>query len=309
MPCRRILTELSRAAAVLAMSFACASAAHAEEEDPKILFGKGEAAAKAGDNAAAGLFFERAALARPKGAAHLAAARAFEASGNAARAADHYARAEVLGVEQADQAQISASLVKLRATLGAVLVQGAGEAYLEDGVRLPLPATFHQTPGEHRLIVIRGAGAKEERFNVTLFSGAVATFVLPARKPRTQEQVRPEPEPEPQDKPMQLRKPFFIIGLTGFGLAVVGGATTIGLGVATNAASEDYEAKYGSNPPASAQDEYDSAYALRDGTNAAIGVTVGMAAIGGAFFIASFFMKDDDGAAVGVSPSGVTLHW
>lgn len=251
------------------------------------------------------MFFERAALARPKGAAHLAAARAFEASGNPARAADHYARAEVLGVEEADRPQISASLVKLRATLGAVLVQGTGEAFLEDGVRLPLPATFHQTPGEHRLVVIRDRTANEERFNVTLFSGAVATFEVPAPKVEPKEVV---PPPE-VDKPLQLKKPFFIIGLTGFGLAVVGGATTIGLGVATNAAKDDYESKYGSNPPDSAQDEYDSAYALRDGTNAAIGVTVGMAAIGGAFFIASFFLKDDDAASVGFSQDGLTLRW
>lgn len=288
------------------VSLAFASNARAEDEDPKALFGKGEAAAKAGDTAGAAMFFERAALARPKGAAHLAAARAFEASGNPARAADHYARAEVLGVEEQDRAQISASLVKLRATLGAVLVQGAGEAYLEDGVRLPLPATFHQTPGEHRLIVIRDRTANEERFSVTLFSGAVATFEVPPPKVETKDLVAP---PAEVNAPLRLKKPFFIIGLTGFGLAVVGGATTIGLGVATNAAKDEYESKYGSSPPASAQDEYDSAYALRDGTNAAVGVTVGVAVIGGAFFIASFLLKDEDAASVGVSQDGLTLRW
>ncbi len=257
---------------------------------------------RSGDLDAALDLFERAASLSPHAATHLAAGRTALSLGDKPRAADHYARALALGLEGQPAAEAKKSLAAASGDLATVRVSGTGgTARIDAGVVMPTPTILHGKPGPHALTLRRGG--EEITIPIVLSASERGVVVLDdALRPR--ETAAPPPSDEPQPLPPRADDGGFPNGLTwagvsGLALGVVAGGAAAGVGVAALSARDDFLASR-------SRDDHDAATALETGTNVAIGLGVGFAAIGAALVVGSIFL---DGDAPETTADGVVIRF
>jgi hypothetical protein len=209
------------------------------EPDPAAaqFFRAGLAAYARHEYRAAALAFEEADRRAPRAAAMYNAARAWQAGGDPARAADAYAAALRGANLAADEAALAEKgLRSLEPALGKVEVTGPSTAnlFFDESERGPIPRTVHANPGAHDVRVRKKDGADLTR-HVIVIAGQTETIAVP-------DDVAPMPGPGLVEPKVALvsrlpaesahRTLFRPWGFVAFGgaaaLALAGGVTYFG---------------------------------------------------------------------------------
>lgn len=242
------MTRTSACAFLAVVLFASAAAAD-DVATATETFRTGTAAYARGDYKAAALSFELSHKMAPHAVALYNAGLAWEASGDAPRAADDYDSA--LGRDQLDdrqRADAKKRLTALRATLGRLRITAPAGAVVSvrHVERASAPLRVHLTPGSHEVRVVYADGRDEVRpidvqagaeVPIELQEPAASVTSAPAGKPRAA-----QPGGADRAQPASggsLRKTLGFVA-AGVGVAAVG--TGVALGFVAVGARDDFEA-------------------------------------------------------------------
>ncbi len=177
---------------------------------------------------AAALAFEEAYTRTPRGPAIYNAGRAWQAAGDAARAADAFALSLAGGdLAQGDASRAAAGLQALEPQLGVLDVSGpsAVTAILDDVDRGRLPRRLHVAPGTHELRARRSDGTVvSRRLDVRAGESIPVTFEDARPAPVTAVVVQPA-VPEARTGSSVLRTAGFVALGGGVLLGIAGGVT------------------------------------------------------------------------------------
>jgi hypothetical protein len=210
------------------------------EADPAAaqFFRAGLAAYERHEYRAAALAFEEADRRAPRAAAMYNAARAWQAGGDSARAADAFAAAlggPNLGADET--ASANKGLLLLEPSLGKVVVTGPSSAslFFDETERGAIPKTVHASPGAHDVRVRRKDGSDVTR-HLIVIAGQTESIAVPdlaSLAPPTTVAEPKTPSSASTDKVDGADKTLFRPwGYVAFGgtaaLAIAGGLTYFG---------------------------------------------------------------------------------
>jgi hypothetical protein len=222
------MTLGSARAAALALIVALAALARRAsaqaDEDPAAaqFFRAGLAAYERHEYRAAALAFEEADRHIPRAAAMYNAGRAWQAAGDAARAADAFAAAlSGADLQKDDEARARKGLLDLEPSLGKVAVTGPSTAtlFFDEMDRGPLPRTVHARAGAHDVRARRRDGSDVTR-HVIVVVGQTETVVVEDSEPVSQVEIVEVPRPaEPGTTPPAAarRSSLRLVGYVAFG--------------------------------------------------------------------------------------------
>jgi hypothetical protein len=223
-----------------------------------------------GDFRAAARLFERAHHEEPRGAAIFNAGRAWDAAGDAPRAADAYATAlRVSDLATSQAAEARGRLDVLEKTLGRLEVTAPvgttiAVAHVEAAA---CPITIHLPPGAH-VVTVRLADGSTSTRSVTLAAAASVTFSI--ESPDTQpvdRSLAPAGVVSAPSRAAVERRPGSGRRIVGFALLGAGGVAAtaaVVLGVSALSAKSDFDASGHRD-----QSAHDRAASLRAMTNIA----------------------------------------
>ncbi len=230
----------------------------ASKNEARRLYGEATQAFKEKRYPEAALGFEAAHKLRRHAVALYTAAQAWEAAGNAARAADAYNLAletPTLNSQQASRAR--QQLAKLKKQVGTIVVAGEEESrvQLDDHMELAIPARIHGAPGSHALIIVRSDGSVDRR-TLTLNAGESVEIDADAAEEKPSETPEKIPLAPPVKKPVRVieadrpsdsSRIWKTAGYAtaGAGLAALAGATVLGL------SAKDAETTFNESPTSS----------------------------------------------------------
>lgn len=244
-------------------SLCAAGGALADRAKAGALYHAGEAAFAKGDFRGAAASFEAAFKEDPRGASVYNAAHSWEGANELAHAAEDFDAALKAGDLSAELTKTAQEhLTALDQKLGRVHLEGASGTTVQvaqlDGATLP--ADVRVQPGHYTIHAKTSAGVTFDR-DIDVAAGAQLRIEVSPPPPP----VAPPPPVEAAPRPGMtgiVGKATLPIGIAFSGACVVLAATTIGLGLATVSASDDYQASgYHS------QDLHDQAVSLRLWTN------------------------------------------
>jgi hypothetical protein len=305
---RRSPIPASLLAAAFALPLVLASpAAHATEAAAAEAFKTGASAYQKGDFRNAAASFERAYRELPRAAAIYNAGLAWEASGDAPRAADAYTAAldaGDLGAQQKKDAQTR--LTNLAKTLGRVDVTGpAGAAIsVEHREAAKLPAKVYLTVGSHDLTTRFEGGGGSTTQQITVAAGTTLPIAVDAPKKRApppqaltpkREAEAPRPPPSPPPPSSNGRK---LAGFVSIGGAVIASSAAIYFGVSAVSAKDEFNASGHRD-----QNAHDRADSLRTTANVAW-VAAGVLAAAGVVLVLTAPKQSSEGGRVGASGDG-----
>lgn len=238
--------------------------------------------------------FELAQPPEPSGPVAFNAATAWAAAGDEPRAADTYARALAIGGLAPDfAARARSELASLRERLTVVdVVAPVGRRLSVAHVDAAIPVSFHLGAGAYQIALACPAGV--EPIPLSARTGDKERLALQCPAPAA------EPLPPPPSGPSGLA----IAGWTLVGVGALCGGVAAGLGAATLAARDDFEAS--GNRDASAKDRGET---LRLATNVVAFSGLALALAGGTMLVIDLVEDDDEGGvALTIRPTGASLQ-
>ena len=288
----------------LGLAVALVSGRASADEDPDTaasFFSAGMAAYARHDNRAAAIAFEEAYRRAPRGGAAFNAARAWEAAGEPARAADDYAQALTrndLGPDLAVRArdrvtQLEGSLARVDVTAPSAAVLALVHA------NVALPASVHVATGTHTLVVTFEDGRRVTR-TVKLRAGEATPIDIQPPSEDAQPRAAPSTDaPAAPGRPLSAPSSIMpTIGWIALGAGAALGVGAVVLGVSAVSARDDWNASQLTD-----RGMHDRAVTFRTLTNIA---WTGAAAFGvtGVVLLLASPSKASGGAFIGLGSAG-----
>ncbi len=304
------ITHRSRLSA-LWCAWALLIAAPAHAEDPTSiaddLFNAGRAAYQRGEFSAAGRAFDEAGRKAPRSQTSYNAGVAWEAAGDAVRAANAFKAALTLGGLPANLAQDAEQRrARLAMPLGEISVEGpAGVSVEVAGLRDNLPFSTYEPPGNYAVSIEYAGGSREVR-EVRVEPGQIARLLVsePASALPTRSAGVASPVAAP---PVAHREPtrgagfHTTAGIAALGVAGIASGAGLALGIRGLAARDRFDASGHTDA-----DARSAALSLRTGANVALGAAL-LFSIGGVVLLFERPHRASATGFVGVGPSSLTL--
>jgi len=262
------------AIAVFAVSLCASSSIAQGTAQASMEFDRATKAAARGDYAEAAAAFEQAYRLAPHGATLFNAALAWQAAGDAARAADAYAGAlDRGGLADSQEKDARKRLKELESRLGRLDLSGPEGtlASIAQAERVPLPARVHVDRGRHEVRFWLPDGRVERRV-VTAGASPLEVRCAPVGEPAPTKSAPPGPERVREETPLLSSS---VAGWSAIGAgAVLGGATTW-LGLKALSARDEFNASGHTDAGA-----HDRAESLRTWTNVTLAGAAVMTGLG-----------------------------